>query len=77
MSASQNEAILEALLSGQRLTALDALERHHCFRLAARIHDLRKQGHDIYEETVCHNAKRYSRYYIPSWSLNQGELVLA
>jgi hypothetical protein len=77
MSASQNEAILEALLSGQRLTALDALERHHCFRLAARIHDLRKAGHDIYEETVTHNAKRYSRYYIPSWSLNQGELVLA
>jgi len=77
MSASQNEAILEALLSGQRLTALEALNQHGCLRLAARIHDLRKAGHDIYEETVTHNAKRYSRYYIPSWSLNQGELVLA
>jgi hypothetical protein len=74
---SQNQEILEALMSGQRLTALDALDRHRCFRLAARIHDLRKAGHDIQEETISHNGKRYSRYFIPSWQLNQGELVLA
>ena len=77
MSASQNKEILEALLSGQRMTALDALDRHSCFRLAARIHDLRKAGHDIQEETISRNGKRYSRYFIPQWSLNQGELVLA
>lgn len=69
MSASQNKAILEALQSGQRLTALDALEQHGCFRLAARIHDLRKAGYHIEEETVSHNGKRYSAYFIKTFSL--------
>jgi hypothetical protein len=77
VSSSQNQEILEALMSGQRLTALDALERHHCFRLAARIHDLRKAGHDIEEETICHNAKRYSRYFIRNCVFAQQELCLA
>lgn len=77
MSASQNEAILEALLSGERLTAIDALQRHQCFRLAARVYDLRKAGHDIQEEIIQSGGKRYARYFLPSWQLNQGELVLA
>lgn len=74
---TQAQVILDHLLAGKPLTALDALQQHGCFRLAARIHDLRKAGYDIQEETVSHNGKRYSRYFIPQWSLNQGELVLA
>lgn len=77
MSASQNEAILQALQSGQRITAIDALEQFKCFRLAARVHDLRKAGHDIQEEIITRDGKRYAKYFIPQWSLNQGELVLA
>ena len=49
---SQNEAILEALQAGRRLTPLDALKDFGCMRLSARIYDLRHLGHDIQDETV-------------------------
>jgi hypothetical protein len=34
------------------VTAIDALQQAGCFRLAARIADLRASGHDIHTETV-------------------------
>lgn len=43
---TQSAAILSALSSGP-LTPLDALDRFGCFRLAARIDELRQQGHQI------------------------------
>lgn len=49
---SQSDSILSALRRGDRLTPADALERYGCFRLAARIYDLRKAGHDIRERMV-------------------------
>lgn len=48
---SQTTAILDMLKRGP-VTALDALEQAGCFRLAARIADLRQQGHEILTETV-------------------------
>ena len=42
----QLSIILEALEAGLQLTAKDAMQVG-IFRLAARIHDLRKQGHSI------------------------------
>jgi len=39
--------ILNHLSSGRRITAIDALNKFHCFRLAARIADLRNEGWDI------------------------------
>jgi hypothetical protein len=44
---SQTAAILGHLQSGQSITALEALELCGCFRLAARIRDLRAAGHSI------------------------------
>lgn len=44
---SQDAHILHALLQGERLTPLDALLRFGCFRLGARIFDLRQRGYDI------------------------------
>lgn len=44
---SQSERILKWLSSGNTLTPLQALEQFGCFRLAARIADLKKEGHDI------------------------------
>jgi hypothetical protein len=52
MEESQCEQILELLKAGKRITALDALSKVGCFRLAARIWDLRQKGHDIKERTV-------------------------
>ena len=50
-SASQTARIKAALLRGETLTPMDALRRFGCFRLGARIWDLRnKQGMDIRTE---------------------------
>jgi hypothetical protein len=43
---SQSQWILKTL-EHRPLTPLEALEGCGCFRLAARIKDLRQQGHDI------------------------------
>ena len=43
---TQCDQILEMLQSGP-VTALDALQQAGCFRLAARIHDLRARGVEI------------------------------
>ena len=61
---SQNEAIKAALLSGRSLTPLDALQDFGCFRLAARIADLRREGMDIECINETKNGKRYARYQL-------------
>lgn len=48
MSKSQCKAIADHLAKpGARLTSLDALRMFGCFRAAARVEELRKQGMDI------------------------------
>ena len=44
---SQNKRILNYLKRGHRMTPMDALELFGCFRLAARVYDLRQEGHNI------------------------------
>ena len=44
---TQNKRIEKYLLSGRTLTPLEALYKLSCFRLSARIYDLRKRGLDI------------------------------
>ena len=39
--------ILVALKNGERITPISALEKFGCFRLSARIWDLRNDGHPI------------------------------
>lgn len=58
---SQNNLILSHLKRAP-ITPLDALERYGCFRLAARIADLRSAGHAIKTEWVERQGKRYARY---------------
>ena len=65
---TQAKVILDHLLSGRPLTALDALNEYGCFRLAARIHELRKD-YEIDEVMVERNGKRYASYYIRSFQL--------
>lgn len=47
---SQKEQILRHLKLYQQITPIDALNEYGCFRLAARVYDLRKEGHEIKEE---------------------------
>jgi len=48
---TQNKRIEKYLLSGRTLTPLDALHEFNCFRLSARIWDLRQRGLDIESRT--------------------------
>jgi hypothetical protein len=57
----QTERIL-ALLQCGPVTPLQALEQVGCFRLAARISDLKAEGHDIITERVTRNGKTYASY---------------
>lgn len=63
---SQADAIKDYLLQGHSITPLDALEMFGCFRLGARIADLKKQGYKI-ESTIKKDertGKRYGLYKI-------------
>ena len=59
---TQNDQIMAALLAGQTITPLDALRDFGCFRLAARIDELRQQGHCITTEFQTRNGKKYAAY---------------
>lgn len=63
---SQAECILADLRKGKKITPLDALEDYGCFRLGARIWDLRKDGHPIKMELFedRRKGKRYARYWL-------------
>lgn len=59
---SQCDRIGIYLKKGKTLTALEALERFGCMRLAARIADLRERGWEIVSERIERNGKKFSRY---------------
>lgn len=46
---SQNDIILDMLMRGDVVSPVTALNRAGCFRLAARIFDLRAAGNTIHE----------------------------
>jgi cell division protein FtsI/penicillin-binding protein 2 len=49
---TQNERLLEYLQDHGSITSLEAIAHLGIMRCASRIHDLRKDGHDIHCETV-------------------------
>lgn len=61
---SQNESIRKYLEDGHSITPIDALNMFGCFRLGARIADLKKQGLNIKTEIVHDNAngKHWASY---------------
>jgi len=59
---SQADDILRHLKSGVSITPLAALNLYGCFRLAARIDELRHAGHPIETEIVHWGKKRYASY---------------
>jgi hypothetical protein len=61
---TQNDVIRAALLAGRSLTPLDALRDFGCFRLAARVADLRREGLPIECVNETANGKRFARYYL-------------
>lgn len=62
-SQSQSKRILAYMKNGGRITSLEALNKFGCLRLSARIYDLKKQGHNIKDETVkVSSGKRVTSY---------------
>jgi hypothetical protein len=63
--------IWEALLRGEGLTALEALQRFGCGRLAARIRDIRDAVHDRWDE----NSQSYQIVESTMVTLAEGKRV--
>lgn len=59
---TQEAVILFNLQCGRTITPLDALKEFGCFRLGARIHQLKKAGHTIETLSVKQNGKRFAGY---------------
>lgn len=59
---SQTTAIKADLEKGRKITPLDALKKYGCFRLGARINDLRNEGHHIITKIVKKDGKRFAQY---------------
>ena len=60
---SQKLKVLEHLKGGFSITALEALEKFGCMRLASIIHKLRKEGYSISTWTVKKsNGKHWAEY---------------
>jgi len=61
-SKPQTQKILHYLSNGKGITPIEALNKFGCFRLAARIADLRKSGHLIFTDSITKNGKTYASY---------------
>lgn len=62
MKESQTNRILEALLKGDPISPMNALRRFGCFRLSARIQNLRDAGHKISTNMVRIGGKTVGVY---------------
>ena len=62
VTESQNHQILQYLQNGNKITPIEALNLFGCFRLGARIWDLREKGNDIISKLVTVGKKRLAQY---------------
>ena len=77
---TQQEHILELLRARgpAGLTPLEALEEARCFRLAAVVHRLKEEGHDIESTMVAvPTGKRVARYVLHPPRAHPQQLGLA
>lgn len=59
---TQNQQIKSYLEKGKSITPIQALNKFGCFRLAARISDLRNDGLNIATKIVTKDGKSYASY---------------
>lgn len=64
MRSTQCSQILEHIQTNGSITPLEALELYGCFRLGARVWDLRHEGFDIETEIIERNGKHYAKYFL-------------
>ncbi len=68
---TQKEQIINLLKTGRSITPMSALRNYGCFRLAAVIHKLKKQGMDIETTIINEGDKTYAQYNL----IQKGELI--
>lgn len=69
-TVSQSNAILAYMQKGNTITGIEALNLFGCFRLPARIADLKKVGYKIKSEMIkLTNGKRVAQYTLLEPSL--------
>ena len=61
---SQKTEILQWLKKRRHISAIEALEHIGCFRLAARIEELRHEGWEIQTEVEPHSNGWHARYFL-------------
>lgn len=65
MTQTQTQKILAYLLNGGKLTAIDALKKFKCFRLASRVSEIRVSYKVKTEMVKTKGGARIARYSIP------------
>jgi len=61
---TQNQQIKAYLTKGKSLTPIDALNKFGCFRLSARIKNLRDEGLNIVTKFVTKEGKTFACYSV-------------
>ena len=65
MKKSQTKRILDYLLTGKGITAIQALKMFGCFRLSGRIYEIRNQYEVKVESNfVKRNGKTFCEYFL-------------
>jgi hypothetical protein len=63
---SQTKTIKAHLDAGKKITAIDALVNYNCFRLSARIKDLKDLGYPVDKTMIQLESGKYvAEYYKP------------
>ncbi|AXI04357.1 helix-turn-helix domain-containing protein [Aquirhabdus parva] len=71
-TSGQAAAILQALKNGESITQAEAIPRFSCYRLAARINELRAAGHKIVTQHERINGGSFGRYVLADDSVKAG-----
>ena len=61
---NQTEMVLDYIQKNGSITPLEALQFLGCFRLGARVWEIRSSGIPVEKEMVEENGKRYAKYYM-------------
>ena len=71
---SQESLILNYLRAGNSISPMEALRLFGCFRLGARIWELKRQGFDIHSEMVATDTRKHiKRYWYCKFYLHSGD----
>ena len=65
---TQEQSILKYMKTVGPITPLEALQSCGCFRLGARVYDLRKKGHNIKSTIV-----KRGRSHVAQYSIKRGK----